>query len=242
MSIDLYPALDAGEIDVAAALERDPAAGRVAPLGAASLFHHNDEGRWPEEVGEDLVSRYPAIELANLASDGATIGDVFGYQLPELEATDEPTLLTLTIGGNDLLSAYGNRPRPSLLERIESDIADAYDLLVDTIRKTFEEFTLIVSTVYDPSDGTGLIPGVYDGLGPLPLYILHRLNDHIRALAHGTPRVLLADVHSHFLGHGVTAPDDERWYWHRSLIEPNAVGANEIRKLWVQALAAAGET
>ena len=33
MSIDLYPALDAGEIDVAVALERVSTAGRVAPLG-----------------------------------------------------------------------------------------------------------------------------------------------------------------------------------------------------------------
>ena len=39
MSIDLYPALDAGEIDVAVALERGPAAGHVAPLGAASLLY-----------------------------------------------------------------------------------------------------------------------------------------------------------------------------------------------------------
>jgi hypothetical protein len=32
MSIDLYPALDAGEMDVAVALERRAAAGGVAPL------------------------------------------------------------------------------------------------------------------------------------------------------------------------------------------------------------------
>ena len=31
MSIDLYPALDAGEMDVAVALERSTAAGAVAP-------------------------------------------------------------------------------------------------------------------------------------------------------------------------------------------------------------------
>jgi hypothetical protein len=34
VSIDLYPALDAGEVDVAVALERDPSVGRVATLGA----------------------------------------------------------------------------------------------------------------------------------------------------------------------------------------------------------------
>ena len=84
MSIDLYPALDAGEIDVAVALERDATAGNVAPLGAASLFHQNDDARCPDEQGSDLVSRYTGIAFHNLATDGATIGDVFGEQLPQL--------------------------------------------------------------------------------------------------------------------------------------------------------------
>src|SRR5215475_1974838 len=78
VSIDLYPALDAGEVDVAVALERDPTAGRVAPLGAASLLYRNADDRWPELAGDDLVSRLPGIEHRNLATDGATIGEVFG--------------------------------------------------------------------------------------------------------------------------------------------------------------------
>jgi lysophospholipase L1-like esterase len=236
MSIDLYPALDAGETDVAVALERDASAGRVAPIGAASLLYQNAEGHWPEDVGDDLSSRYPGIRFDNLAGDGATIGDVFGEQLPQLEPSDEPALLTLTIGGNDLLSAYGNRPRRSLLEKIERDVAEAYDFLVDSLRGRFANGTLVVTTVYDPSDRTARIPGVYDDYGPLPLHILDRLNDHVRTLATGTPRVLLADVYLRFLGHGVSVPEADRWYWRRSLVEPNARGASEIRHAWLEAL------
>src|SRR5918992_2227441 len=118
MSIDLYPALDAGETDVAVALERDPTVGQVAPLGAASLLYRNDEAHWPDEVGQDLVSLYPGISFTNLAADAATIGDVFGGQLPELTPSDEPTLITLTVGTHDLLSAFANRPRGALLESI----------------------------------------------------------------------------------------------------------------------------
>src|SRR5690348_3728286 len=117
VSIDLYPALDAGEVDVAVALERDPSAGRVAPLGAASLFYRNDSTRWPEYIADDLETLSPGIAFENLAADGATIGDVFGEQLSRVESSDDPTLVTLTIGGNDLLSAYGSRARRSLLER-----------------------------------------------------------------------------------------------------------------------------
>ena len=240
VSIDMYPALDAGEVDVAVALERDPSAGRVAPLGAASLLYHNADDRWPELAGDDLLSRLPAIEFRNLATDGATIGDVFGEQMSQLDETDEPTLVTLTVGGNDLLSAYGGRARRSLLDRIEKDIAEAYDFLLDTLRGKLPGGTFVIATVYDPSDRSGLIPGVYDDAGPLPLDILDRFNAHVRALGTGTPRTLLADVYGHFLGHGVSAAESDRWYWRRSLIEPNAEGANQVRSVWLETLKNAG--
>lgn len=240
VSIDLYPALDAGEVDVAVALERDPSAGRVAPLGAASLLYRNDSTRWPEYIADDLETLSPGIAFENLAADGATIGDVFGEQLTRLESSDDPTLVTLTIGGNDLLSAYGSRARRSLLERIERDIAEAYDFLLDSLRGRFPNGTVVIATVYDPSDRGGRIPGVYDEAGPLPLDILDRFNAHVRTLASGTPRVVLADVYARFLGHGVSAADADRWYWRRSLIEPNARGASEVRATWLDALRRSG--
>jgi lysophospholipase L1-like esterase len=232
MSIDLYPALDAGEIDIAVALERDPHAGSVAPLGAAALFYQNDDARWPEEQGADLVSRYPGIALHNLASDGATIGDVFGEQLPQLSVSDETTLVTLTAGGNDLLSAMSNKPRLSLLEAIAKDVADAYEVLLDSVRRARPNSLILLTTIYDPSDRMGRIPGVLEDAGKLPLHILDGLNAHIRTLADGTSNAALADVYAHFLGHGASVLEQDRWYWRRSLIEPNAVGANEIRRVW----------
>jgi lysophospholipase L1-like esterase len=239
-SIDLYPALDAGATDVAVALERDVHAGAIAPLGAASLLHRNDDTRWPEEQGDDLVTRYPGITFANLASDGATIGEVFGEQLPQLAESDAPSLLTLTIGGNDLLSAFSNKPRMSLLEAIARDVAEAFEFLLDALHRARPNALVVLATIYDPSDGTGHIPGVLEQAGPLPLPVLDGLNERIRTLAGGTPRTILADVHAHFMGHGVTAPEEERWYWKRSPIEPNAAGANEIRRLWREAIDALG--
>jgi flagellar motor component MotA len=73
----------------------------------------------------------------------------------------------------------------------------------------------------------------------MSLQALDSLNQSIRTLGSGTPGVLLAEVYGHFLGHGVTAPEADRWYWRRSLIEPNARGANEIRRVWMEALTAA---
>ena len=239
ISMDLFPALDAGEADVAVALERVASAGSVAPVGAASLLYHNDEAHWPDEMGNDLSSRYPGITYTNLAADGATIGDVFGEQLAQLGDTDEPTLLTLTVGATDLLSAFASGPKTALLDEIARDVLEAFDFLVTSLRQARPNSVLLVSTLYDPSDGTGRVPGVFDGKQPLPVHALATFNSGVRALAAGTPGLLLADLHGRFFGHGVTAPETDRWYWRRSLLEPNTRGASEIRHAWNDALIAA---
>lgn len=236
MSIDLYPALDAGEIDVAVALEWDSRAGTVAPLGAASLLFQNVDDRYPEFAGDDLVTLHPEIGFVNVAEDGATIGDVFGSQLPQLAESEERTLITLSVGGNDLLSAFANKPTPALLRQVVKDVAEAYEFLVESLGRARPNSVLLLTTIYDPSDDTRRIPGVYDAAGPLPLESLHDMNERIRAIAAGSPRARVADVHRHFLGHGVTAPEADRWYWRRSWIEPSAPGASEIRRLWLDAL------
>jgi hypothetical protein len=235
MSIDLYPALDLGETEVAVALERNVGAGAIAPVGAAALLYENHAVHWAEFEGRDLRSTQPGVGFTNLAADGATIGDVFGDQLLELPDGDDEALVTLTVGGNDLLFAYGSHRGRSILERIVRDTVQAYDHLLDAVRRTLPNATILLTTVYDPSDTTGRIPDVYEG-APLPLQHLATLNDHIRKLAARTPNARLADVYAHFLGHGVSVPEEDRWYWRRSLIEPNAEGASEIRRVWLEAL------
>lgn len=235
LSIDMYPALDAGETDVAVALERVPTAGAVAPIGAASLFHCNDDARWPEAAGTDLVTRYPGIEHVNLAAEGATIGDVFGEQLPSIAPADLPTLFTLTIGGEDIFSAYRNEPSVKLLKRIARDVAQAYDALLERVFEVRPESVVLVTTMCDPSDRTGRVPGVLEG-ARLPLVPIDTVNQHIRARAAEDSRLVLADAYLHFLGHGSAVPEGERWYWRRSPLEPNATGANELRRVWVRAL------
>jgi hypothetical protein len=242
MSLDLYPALDAGEIDVAVALERVASAGRVAPLGAASLLFQNSDEHWPEDVGNDLSSRFPGLAFENVATDGATIGEVFGEQLSQISPSDEPVLLTLTIGQSDVLSAASIRSRRGLLDKIAADVVEAYDFLAETLRGQFPHGLIILTTVCDPSDRTAKIPGVFDDAGPLPLEVLDRLNAHIRTLVGGTSNLRLADAYARFLGHGVTAAESDCWYWKRSLVEPNARGASELRHLWLDALDADDQT
>ena len=235
-SIDLYPALDAGRTAVSVALERIEGAGAVAPLGAASLFYQNDGESLPDETGNDLVSRFPGITYHRLAVDGATIGDVFGEQLALLPASDAPTIVTLTIGSEDLFSAFSGAPKRTLLEQIVGDLVEAYDLLIGAISATRPNSLIIATTVTDPSDRTGRIKGVLDDVSPLPLKGMYTFNDHIRDVVSGMPDVWVADAYVHFLGHGATQPEEDRWYWRRSPIELNARGANELRKVWMETL------
>ena len=240
LSIDLYPALDAGETDVAVALERVTTAGKVAPLGAASLLYQNDDQRWPEDVGADLATRYPGIEYTNLAADGATIGDVFSEQLPAMAESDIPTLVTLTIGGEDIFSAYRNQPGGRLLKRIAQDVAQAYDALVGRLLELRPQALVLLTTMCDPSDRTGRIPGVLEDAGRLTLAPIDSVNRHIREVAEAGDRLVLADAYLHVLGHGASVPEPDRWYWRRSPLEPNAQGAHELRRVWREALERAG--
>ncbi|MDB4907912.1 MAG: hypothetical protein JWO05_2696 [Gemmatimonadetes bacterium] len=235
MSIDLYPALDLGDTEVAVALERTAIAGAVAPVGAASLLHRNSDEYWPDHAADDLVTRHPGITFLNLAEDGASVGDVFGGQLVALEESDEPTLVTLTVGGNDLLSAFANKPKLPLLMQIARDVGEACELLVDAIRAQCPDSLVIVNTVYDPSDGTRQIEGAFEHMDELPIEALDALNARLREIGRGRG-ALLADAYEHFLGHGAKASPEERWYWKRSPIEPNAAGANGLRELWLATL------
>ena len=226
MSTDHYPTCDAREVDVPPA--------RLDPLGAAALLYRNDDLRWPELRGQDLTHGSPDVEFLNLAEDGVMIDDVATEELARLgrDSRDPGILITLTAGGNDLLDALGAGER---LEKAVTRIVRRYTDLVETVRDELLRATLVLTTVYDPTDGTGRLPGL-DSYGRLPLEHLDRFNDHVRDMAGATPGAVLADVHRHFLGHGVTAPEPERWYWRQNLIEPSARGASEIRRVWWEAL------
>ncbi|MER7003523.1 GDSL-type esterase/lipase family protein [Dactylosporangium sp. NPDC000555] len=189
-------------------------------LGAASL------------LSDDL-----GIELMLLARDGATSDDVLRRQLGQVG--DRPALVTVTMGGNDLLTAMFESPGkvPAAVQVVAAN----YDATLTSLAATGAR--IVVSTVYDPTDGTGDmsragLPDVEGGPAAL-----EALNAEIRAAAarHGAA---VADLHAAFLGHGtqagdITDPDSHpanRELWLCGHIEPNAWGAEAIRDAWRAAL------
>ena len=221
VSIALYPEWDA----------RERLGRPVSGLGAADLLVRNNDELWPEFEGQDLTTLVPGLEYDNLAEDGGTMTDVLGDQLKRLK-TSGADLVTLTVGGNDLLELLASVPSGSIADGVGRLIV-TYRGMVSRIRDVVPSATIVLTTVYDPTDGTGIFPGS----PPLPIDLLTPLNDAIREVAASHPRLALADVHRHFLGHGLSAPVADRWYWSGSIIEPSMKGASEVRRLWLHSLA-----
>ena len=209
--------------------------------GAASLLHRNRDDDFPDWTGRDLNSR--GYTLRDLTSDGETSTGVLRDQLPRLDV--RPDLVTLTMGGNDLMGAYGDA---RAARATITAVAEHAEKVLGHLRPaTGPAAVVVVTTVYDPSDGTGSVPG--DVLPPWPdgPHLVRVLNTALADVAH-RHGALVADVHAHFHGHGAAVGDpgqphprpDDRRLWYCGVIEPNAWGAHEIRRTWWRALDEAG--
>ncbi len=122
--------------------------------GGASLLYANRDDDFPDWRGRDLRSTAPGTAFALLATDGATTGTLLDRQLPRLAALPaRPALVTLTIGGNDLLGAYGDT---AAARAVVARVAAALDRALAAIDEALApDGRVVVGTVYDPSDGTG---------------------------------------------------------------------------------------
>ena len=209
--------------------------------GAASLLVRNRDEDFPEWRGRDLAS-LGATDAHVLAADGATCRDVLDRQLPRLARLGgAPDLVTLTVGGNDVLSCYGDTRRA--LEVVSAGRSDVGLILKRLAPLVSPDSAVLVGTVYDPSDGTGDAARVGLPEWPGVVEVLARLNEALHAVA-AEHSARVADIHGLFLGDGLSRgnpaqsdprpPDRELWYC--DVIEPNAWGASGVREAFWNAL------
>ena len=206
-------------------------------LGSASLLWRNDDSVWPEFAGNDLSTRFPQARFLHMATDGGTIHITREFQLPRAKADvgAAHAIVTLSVGGNDILNALAQLG-PHRLEAAVKSVGQHFAQLVTQVRDELPNALLILTTVYDPTDGTGVLLGS-ENEGRLPVDLLQRFNQSIRDLARATPNTVLADVERHFFGHGIsTGATDGFYFWPGSIIEPGARGTSEIRRLWLEAI------
>jgi lysophospholipase L1-like esterase len=210
--------------------------------GGASLLARNRDEDFPDWRGRDLATTRPELGFGLLATDGGTTATLLDVQLPRLEASGVvPRIVTLTVGGNDVLGAYGDTRRAlEIVGMVRTRVGEALDRLHALVPAGDP---VVVGTVYDPSDGTAEAWRV--GLPPWPevVEVLGELNAALRAVAQERGAVV-ADIHGRFLGHGLRAGDPgrgdarpgDRALWYCNIIEPNAWGADAVRAAFWAAL------
>jgi lysophospholipase L1-like esterase len=206
--------------------------------GGASLLARNRDDDFPAWHGHDLAD----LPFQLLATDGATSQTLLGHQVPRLERSNvRPSVVTVTIGGNDVLGWYGDTA--GAVRAADAAVARTDEALDRLRRLLVPDARIVVGTVYDPSDGTADAASV--GLPPWPkvVDVLGHVNAALRQLAeqHGAA---VAEIHEKFLGHGLAtgnpgqpeARPTDRNLWYCNIIEPNAWGASAVRAAFWEAL------
>jgi lysophospholipase L1-like esterase len=205
--------------------------------GAASLLWRNQDTDFPDWAGHDLATAGYTAQI--LARDGAVSADVLQRQLPLIDR--RPALVTITMGGNDLLATYGDS---AAARSVIDEVAATGEAILSRLRALSADCRIILTTVYDPSDGTGEIPTAGLPAWSDAVQLVAELNQALTAIA-ARHSAAVADVHRRFLGHGTAAGDPaqsdprpaNRRLWYCGVIEPNAWGAAEIRRAWWDSLA-----
>lgn len=218
----------------------DKYAGEVG-LGACSLLFRNRDERFPEFRGLDLVHANPAARFHLLAEDGQTSPQL-EQAVERLESLDGTVLVTITIGGNDLMQwwATGTRTLDAVQRRL-TEFMIRLDRICTRLHRIFRKPVVLLGNIYDPTDGTGILQSGNNVSAGLPLLELMNVAIAEVALRNGAH---LLDIHHHFLGHGMrhrdatyahyNASDPSGWFVFD--IEPNGRGSSEIRRLCLEVL------
>ena len=218
----------------------------------------------PDTTFVELVhqSLSPGIQLMNLGRSGDTSDDLIqGGNLDRAVAmiesnnsdgnqTNDVQLVTLEIGGNDLLGIYFSSVQTGLCPDVQTSLAkpectqalhDAldgfrpnFDTALDKLQEAGPAVPIVVMTLYNPFDYFGAVGelGVLSLDGKAGTDFPEGLNDIIRSVAADHPGVIVADVYSAFAGKtaGLISSD---------LIHPNDAGYGTMADAVVAALGSA---
>ena len=157
-----------------------------------------------------------------------------GYMLPDLEAqlADLPGSPScraglLSVGGNDLLALDAPPGEDWYVQFIQR-----YQHLRERLKKLYPSAPWLVCNIYDPTDGTGQLPGREErGFPPRPGLVdcVLRLNAALAEVAGPD----LVDLYSFCQGHGWSR---RLPLWFQMDIEPNREGARQMADLLMRQL------
>jgi lysophospholipase L1-like esterase len=215
----------------------------------AQLIRNNDT-KYSAETGHSLEAKFGhAIDLVNVAKSGATTNDLASQEskLDQQAPFTGHSIVTITIGGNDLQGALANNdpdPAGSLLEEALANIGPTIDFLQNP-EKFPDGVSIYLMAVYDPTDGKGQANGCFFGVSrPQFIPALDKWREAYIDLAK-EKHFAVVDALGHFHGHGgnyadtsneyFNAEDNTRWFAN-DCIHPNDRGHSELRRLFFETI------
>lgn len=135
----------------------------------------------------------------NAAVPGATSGDVLNYQLPEV-ALFHPTVVTMSVGGNDLLTLFGSPPPAN--EQVMGVVAQFGDNLGKILTRLCDElptggaiYLHNLYTIREIPGANDIVPLFNDAMADIVTEVKEQESCDSKGITIG-----LADVYSAFLG------------------------------------------
>jgi lysophospholipase L1-like esterase len=217
-----------------------------------SLLMRNDDQRYPEFEGRDLMGRFSGVEKTVLSKPAATSPKTVIQAQSVSSNRSGRTLVIISVGLNDfrtdMLSALdADKVRDKALAVI-GNLARIQQHFADTSR--FPHGAVIgLFNIYDPTDQAGKLPpwldlcyffhcscyAAFSKSGNLALF-----NELLAGFARRSGWVLL-DLHGRFKGHGyqqhpIQAQDPDLWF-QADCLHANERGNHEIRQLVWEATA-----
>jgi lysophospholipase L1-like esterase len=238
-----------------------PTTGFGQPPFYWELLQQNDDTTYPSWKGKDLTTLNGGV--APTFVSGAIGGSVAGQepgltgapptldmQVAGLPATLEgPVLVTITIGGNDMVAAAenillsGGSGLSDLMppSAFQADLDTALGALTKAGRfGAGVEVYVFQADVYDPTDGAGdfSAQGCPFPLSVFPTTPTTMAFDNWNTVVHSTvpkyPQAFWAPMHDTFEGHGLSTTGTSSWFnWSGTdCLHPNAKGHNAIREMF----------
>jgi lysophospholipase L1-like esterase len=125
--------------------------------------------------------------FANAAVPGTTSTDMLKYQVPQAADIFKPDVITISIGGNDLLQVLVGADPQAVLGQFHSNLVS----ILCTLRAALPQARIYIGNQYDIPEITSQVPG-----GP---ELIAGFNAIVAGVASAC-RASVADVFSHFEG------------------------------------------
>ena len=129
--------------------------------------------------------------FADAAVSGATSGDVLKYQVPQAVDIFVPHVVTISVGGNDLLQILNDPTDPAKAQQVLATFQANLAQILGTLRARLPAARIIIGNQYDIPEITSQVPG--------GAQVIAAFNQIIAGVAQATG-VQVADVFGAFQG------------------------------------------